>query len=43
MDFVSIMSMGLPIRAAYCRKLRASLDALTLERPSDAAPGMAYI
>jgi (1->4)-alpha-D-glucan 1-alpha-D-glucosylmutase len=34
---------GLADPAAYCRKLRASLDALTPERPSDAAPGPAYI
>ena len=39
----SIMSMGWPIRAAYCRRLRARFEELAGQRPADAPQGPAWL
>ena len=37
------MSMGWPIRAAYCRRLRARFEELAGQRPADAPQGPAWL
>ena len=39
----SIMSMAWPIRAAYCRRLRARFEELAGQRPADAPQGPAWL